>query len=48
MWSDNPITVLGADWVTPEQTEAGEAFAAFLQTDAGAADPARVRLPAAR
>ncbi|MDR7183792.1 Ca-activated chloride channel family protein [Microbacterium trichothecenolyticum] len=34
MWSDNPITVLGADWVTPEQAEAGAAFAAFLQTDA--------------
>jgi Ca-activated chloride channel homolog len=32
MWSDNPITVLGADWVTPVQAEAGEAFAAFLQT----------------
>ena len=32
MWSDNPITVLGADWVTPEQRTAGEAFAAFLQT----------------
>jgi Ca-activated chloride channel family protein len=34
MWSDNPITVLGADWVTPEQAEAGAAFAAFLQTAA--------------
>ncbi|WP_223231183.1 vWA domain-containing protein [Microbacterium jejuense] len=34
MWSDNPITVLGADWVTPAQAEAGAAFAAFLQTDA--------------
>jgi Ca-activated chloride channel family protein len=34
MWSDNPITVLGADWVTPEQATAGAAFAAFLQTDA--------------
>ncbi|MFF5624846.1 substrate-binding domain-containing protein [Microbacterium sp. NPDC012755] len=32
MWSDNPVTVLGADWVTPEQRTAGEAFAAFLQT----------------
>nr|WP_246286376.1 substrate-binding and VWA domain-containing protein [Microbacterium pseudoresistens] len=32
MWSDNPITVLGADWVTPEQRTAGEAFIAFLQT----------------
>lgn len=32
MWSDNPVTVLGADWVTPEKREAGEAFAAFLQT----------------
>jgi Ca-activated chloride channel family protein len=26
--------VLGADWVTPEQAEAGAAFAAFLQTEA--------------
>lgn len=34
MWSDNPVTVLGADWVTPEQRTAGEAFAAFLQTKA--------------
>ena len=34
MWSDNPITVLGADWVTPVQREAGEAFAAFVQTKA--------------
>jgi Ca-activated chloride channel family protein len=33
MWSDNPITVLGADWVTGGQAEAGEAFAAFLQTE---------------
>jgi Ca-activated chloride channel homolog len=32
MWSDNPITVLGADWVTAEQREAGLAFAAFVQT----------------
>src|SRR5688572_33441426 len=34
MWSDNPVTVLGAPWVTPVQREAGEAFAAFLQTGA--------------
>ncbi|MEU1971482.1 substrate-binding and VWA domain-containing protein [Microbacterium sp. NPDC019599] len=32
MWSDNPITVLGADWVTDEQREAGLAFASFVQT----------------
>ncbi len=32
MWSDNPITVLGAEWVTPVQAEAGAAFAEFLQT----------------
>ncbi|WP_243075358.1 substrate-binding and VWA domain-containing protein [Microbacterium sp. SS28] len=32
MWSDNPITVLGADWVSDEQREAGLAFAAFVQT----------------
>ena len=40
MWSDNPITVLGASWVTPAQAEAGEAFAAFLQTE-----PAQQILP---
>ncbi|MBD8022825.1 vWA domain-containing protein [Microbacterium gallinarum] len=34
MWSDNPITVLRADWVTDVQAEAGAAFAAFLQTEA--------------
>ncbi|WP_164234023.1 substrate-binding and vWA domain-containing protein [Microbacterium hydrocarbonoxydans] len=34
LWSDNPVTVLGADWVTAEQRTAGEAFAAFLQTNA--------------
>ncbi|GAT74687.1 von Willebrand factor, type A [Microbacterium sp. HM58-2] len=34
LWSDNPVTVLGADWVTAEQRTAGEAFAAFLQTTA--------------
>ncbi|WP_341976631.1 substrate-binding and VWA domain-containing protein [Microbacterium sp. LTA6] len=34
LWSDNPITVLGADWVTAEQRTAGEAFAAFVQTAA--------------
>ncbi|MEZ3161973.1 substrate-binding and VWA domain-containing protein [Microbacterium sp. BWT-B31] len=32
MWSDNPITVLGAPWVTDAQREAAGAFAAFLQT----------------
>lgn len=34
LWSDNPITVLGADWVTAEQRTAGEAFADFVQTTA--------------
>src|SRR6478736_3517583 len=34
MWSDNPVTVLGAPWVTDVQREAGLAFAAFLQTEA--------------
>lgn len=34
MWSDNPITVLGAEWVTAEQRTAGEAFAEFVQTTA--------------
>ncbi|MBO0980347.1 substrate-binding and VWA domain-containing protein [Microbacterium sp. SD291] len=34
MWSDNPVTVLGADWVTAEQRTAGEAFAEFLQSNA--------------
>ncbi len=33
MWSDNPVTVLGADWVTSAQREAGEAFVAFLATE---------------
>ena len=33
MWSDNPVTVLGAPWVTDVQRQAGEAFAEFLQTD---------------
>ena len=32
MWSDNPITVLGADWISAEQRTAGEAFAEFVQT----------------
>jgi Ca-activated chloride channel family protein len=40
MWSDNPITVLGADWVTEEQRTAGEAFASFLATA-----PAQAVLP---
>ena len=34
LWSDNPVTVLGAPWVTDVQRTAGEAFAAFLQTEA--------------
>ena len=33
LWSDNPVTVLGAPWVTDVQREAGLAFAAFLQTE---------------
>ncbi|WP_229276117.1 substrate-binding and vWA domain-containing protein [Agromyces kandeliae] len=33
MWSDNPITVLGADWVTEVQRTAGEAFVDFLDTE---------------
>lgn len=32
MWSDNPAVVLHADWVTPEQQEASEAFVEFLHT----------------
>lgn len=32
IWSDNPAVVLGADWVTPEQKTAGDAFLAFLKT----------------
>ncbi|GAB2555521.1 substrate-binding and vWA domain-containing protein [Leucobacter ruminantium] len=32
MWSDNPAVVLHADWVTPEQQEASEAFVKFLHT----------------
>ena len=34
LWSDNPVTVLGAPWVTDVQREAGLAFAAFLQSEA--------------
>lgn len=34
IWSDNPAVVLGANWVTPEQKKAGEAFLSFLQTKA--------------
>ncbi|UOR01176.1 substrate-binding and VWA domain-containing protein [Leucobacter allii] len=34
LWSDNPAVVLGADWVTPEQRAASEAFVAFLHTQA--------------
>ncbi len=33
MWSDNPVTVLGADWVTDVQRTAGEAFVDFLATE---------------
>lgn len=32
MWSDNPITTLGADWVTGEQRTAAQAFEKFVQT----------------
>lgn len=34
MWSDNPATVLGSPWVTPEKKAAGDAFLKFLQTPA--------------
>jgi Ca-activated chloride channel family protein len=40
LWSDNPVVVLGTHWVTPEQKAAGDAFAAFLQTE-----PAQQILP---
>ena len=40
MWSDNPAVVLGADWVSEKQKEAGEAFLKFLQTK-----PAQETLP---
>ncbi|MGB4779499.1 substrate-binding and vWA domain-containing protein [Microbacterium sp.] len=33
MWSDNPVTVLGSDWVTDAQRTAGEAFVEFLATE---------------
>jgi Ca-activated chloride channel family protein len=33
IWSDNPVTVLGADWVTDVQRTAGEAFVGFLATE---------------
>ncbi|MEZ5085863.1 MAG: substrate-binding and VWA domain-containing protein [Tessaracoccus sp.] len=32
MWSDNPAVALDADWVTPEQKAAADAFVAFLHT----------------
>lgn len=32
MWSDNPAVVLNADWVTPEQKTAADAFVKFLHT----------------
>ncbi|KQM84386.1 hypothetical protein ASE68_01350 [Agromyces sp. Leaf222] len=40
IWSDNPVTVLGADWVTEAQATAGEAFIEFLATE-----PAQQILP---
>lgn len=40
IWSDNPVTVLGADWVTPAQATAGAAFIDFLATE-----PAQQILP---
>jgi len=40
MWSDNPAVVIGADWVSEKQKEAGEAFLKFLQTK-----PAQETLP---
>jgi Ca-activated chloride channel family protein len=40
LWSDNPITVLQAPWVTAEQKAAGEAFVKFLDTA-----PAQAILP---
>ncbi|MFV0432756.1 MAG: substrate-binding and vWA domain-containing protein [Leucobacter sp.] len=33
MWSDNPAVALAADWVTPEQKSAADAFVKFLHTD---------------
>ncbi|WP_235038089.1 substrate-binding and VWA domain-containing protein [Microbacterium sp. 18062] len=33
MWSDNPISLLGASWVTAEQRTAGAAFIEFLHTE---------------
>jgi hypothetical protein len=32
LWSDHPIALLKAEWVTPAQREAGRAFAAFLRS----------------
>ena len=40
IWSDNPAVVLGADWVSEKQKEAGDAFLKFLQTK-----PAQETLP---
>ena len=48
MWSDNPVTVLGADWVTAVQARGGRGVRRVPADGGRAADPARVRLPAAR
>ena len=48
MWSDNPITVLGADWVTDVQADRGCRLRRVPADGCRAEDPARVRLPAAR
>ena len=32
LWSDNPIVTLKANWVTPEEQAAGDAFIEFLHT----------------
>jgi Ca-activated chloride channel family protein len=40
IWSDNPVTVLNAAWVTDDKKAAGQAFADFLQTE-----PAQTILP---
>ncbi len=32
IWSDNPAVALNADWVTPEQKRAADAFVTFLHT----------------
>lgn len=33
LWSDHPFCILNADWVTPQQTEAGKLFMEYLTSE---------------